>query len=121
MSGIPEAVSSLPNVTAPKSAAMRAVAEPFALKGKPAEKSNTALKGMPGKNRTDRKPYAPTGFEWHAQSRGFTCRRIIVENGKRRRKYHGFLSGKAWAELQQSHSGADLRSAVREWIQTKAS
>lgn len=78
-----------------------------------------AIKGEtvgPGKQRVDRKPYAPSGYEWHAQSKGFVCRRIVYDGGKRRRVYVGFLSGKAWADMKAAHRGADLTAAVKAWI-----
>lgn len=114
-------MASLPDVTSAKSAQMRGIVEPPALKGVRPKKDGLSLKGgsLPGKVRTDRKPYAPAGFEWHAQSKGFTCRRIVKEGNKRRRVYVGFLSGKAWAELQSRHKGPELREAVKRWIESK--
>ena len=81
-----------------------------------------ALKGSggPGKGKNVRKPPSLVGFEWHRQSTGFVCRRVVVENGKRRREYVGYLSGPAWTELQREHPGAAaLKGAVREWIESK--
>lgn len=71
---------------------------------------------LPGKNRTDAKPPAPDGFEFSPQARGFVCRRVTVENGKRKRTYHGYLNAARWQEMKGNHSGLSLRSAVEKWI-----
>lgn len=88
------------------------------------ERNNNAplpLKGSggPGKGNRSKKPPTIYGYEWHGQSTGFVCRRVIVENGQRRREYVGYLSGPAWATMQREHPGAALKGAVREWIQNK--
>lgn len=105
---LPDVSAAIPDVTSAKYGEMRGISEGLSLKG------NVSI---PGKARTDKKPYAPKGFEWHAQSKGFTCRRIVIEGGKRRRVYVGFLSGKAWADMQAAHKGPELRSAIRQWIE----
>lgn len=117
--GLPEVSAALPDVTSAKTATMRAISDDMSLKGVTPKKADIALKGMPGKSRADRKPYAPAGFEWHAQSKGFTCRRIVKEGGKRRRVYVGFLNGKAWADMQSRHSGPELKQAVKAWIESR--
>lgn len=119
--GLPEVAASLPDATAPNLTQNAAIPEPVSLKGMRLKNDALSLKGggIPGKGRTDRKPHAPAGYEWHAQSKGFTCRRIVKEDGKRRRVYVGFLSGKAWADMQKNHSGPELRAAVKRWIEGK--
>lgn len=80
-----------------------------------------ALKGSggPGKGKRPKKPPTIYGYEWSQQSTGWTLRRVIVENGKRRREYVGYLSGPAWATMQRDNPGAALKGAVREWIESK--
>lgn len=120
MQAMPEVVSALPRVTAPKIEAMRAVSDDFALTGR----EHSARKGkvtIPGKDDKGRRPPKIAGYEFYRQGKGWACRSVTIDDGRRRRKYLGYLSGKAWAELQRSHSGADLRSAVLEWIRGRAS
>lgn len=120
---MPEASTSVSHATAPILAHVRPIPATPALKGAELKKGDTALKGnraMP-RNAGGVKPPKIAGFEWHAQSKGFTCRKIIIENGKRRRVYVGFLNGKAWADMQAAYRGLDLRSAVLEWIRVRTS
>lgn len=120
---IPEASASVSHATAPILAQVRPIPDSSSLKGGELKKGHTALKGNRGmpRNAGGTKPPKIAGYEWHRQSKGHTCRKIIIENGKRRRVYVGFLNGKAWADMQATHRGLELRSAVLEWIHSRAS
>lgn len=86
------------------------------------EKTPSPLKGntgIPGKGKNVKKPPSIIGYEWHRQSTGFVCRRVIVEGKKRRREYIGYLSGPNWQKMQREHSGPSLKTAVQKWIRSK--
>lgn len=95
---------------------MRGVSELSATTGKRAG-ATTGIGVMPGKSGSGKKPPAPVGFEFYKQGAGWACRSVLIEDGRRVRRYVGYLSGKAWAELQAAHKGPELRAAIRQWIE----
>lgn len=116
-------MASLPDVTSANLTQMRAISEPFEVKahtGKRGRKSDPAHTGggaMPGKSGQGRKPPKIGGFEWYKQGAGWACRSVAIVDGKRTRRYLGYLSGKAWADMQKNHSGPELRGAVKQWLE----
>lgn len=74
---------------------------------------------MPGKSGQGRKPPKIGGFEWYKQGAGWACRSVSIVDGKRTRRYLGYLSASTWADMQKNHSGPELRAAVRAWIDSK--
>ena len=114
--GLP-VVASLPDVTSAKYGEMRAISEPFTVKARSG--SGNDREAMPGKDGKGRKPYAPAGFEFYRQGKGWACRSVTIEDGKRRRRYLGYMSASSWADMQRSHSGPELRAAVKQWIEMK--
>lgn len=88
---------------------------PFVTTGRKAQKSLQ----MP-KTGNRRKPPTVQGFEWYRQGRGWACRTVTVIDGKRVRKYLGYLNAAEWERMQQAHTGAELKTAVKQWIEGKA-
>lgn len=110
-------MASLPDVTSANLTQMRAISEPFAVTARSGSGNDRAA--MPGKDTKGRKPPKIGGCEFYRQGKGWACRSVTIEDGQRKRRYLGYMSAKTWADMQRSHSGPELRAAVRSWIQTK--
>ena len=103
---------------------------PVATRGRQAKKPAVAPSGnkvgLPIEDDTDRPPNLGNYF-FERNGAGWQCKEVIyVQNvatgtTKRQRPYVAYLSRKTWQTMTARHSGAELETALRQWIEKRKS